>query len=152
MNTLYETDIYAWSLEQIQALKNHKYDELDYDHLIEEIEALGDSQRDSVYSHMVAIISHLLKIKYSKIDIREYNLNKWFGTVDNSRIHLKSKLKKHRSLIKYFESQIQDAFEFSKEHVISLDYIEKDKLKEEYLDKWTSENIIGISLEKLKGK
>jgi hypothetical protein len=38
---LYETDFYAWTRHQAQALKQHQWESLDIPNLLEEIEALG---------------------------------------------------------------------------------------------------------------
>ena len=47
----YETDIVAWSREQAQWLKVGRFDQLDLEHLAEEIEDVGRSeQRELTFS------------------------------------------------------------------------------------------------------
>jgi Domain of unknown function DUF29 len=62
---LYEQDFYAWSREQATLLRAGRYDELDLQHLTEEVEDLGGSLYRSVRSRVRIIIEHLLKREYS---------------------------------------------------------------------------------------
>ena len=62
---LYEQDFYAWAREQATLLRAGRYDELDLEHLTEEVEDLGGSLYRSVRSRVRTIIEHLLKLEYS---------------------------------------------------------------------------------------
>ena len=62
---LYEQDYYAWAREQARLLRAGRYDELDAEHLTEEVEDLGGSLYRSVRSRMRTIIEHLLKLEHS---------------------------------------------------------------------------------------
>ncbi|HEX6114847.1 MAG TPA: DUF29 domain-containing protein [Geminicoccaceae bacterium] len=62
---LYERDFYAWTREQATLLRAGRYDELDLEHLSEEVEDLGGSLYRSVRSRMRTIIEHLLKLEHS---------------------------------------------------------------------------------------
>lgn len=61
----YKEDFYVWSREQAELLRERRFDELDLEHLIEEVEDLGGSQKRSVRSHTRRIMEHLLKLEYS---------------------------------------------------------------------------------------
>ena len=67
--SLYETDFYAWTREQAALLREvaalRRNEPLDWDHLAEEIEDLGGSERDAVESQLSTIIEHLLKLEHS---------------------------------------------------------------------------------------
>ena len=67
---LYEDDFYAWTREQARALRRLAESRpnvgLDLEHLIEEVEDLGTSQRDAVRSHLRTIIEHCLKLERSR--------------------------------------------------------------------------------------
>jgi hypothetical protein len=62
---LYEQDFYAWAREQATLLRAERYDQLDLEHLTEEVEDLGGSLYRSVRSRVRTIIEHLLKLEYS---------------------------------------------------------------------------------------
>ncbi len=63
-NTLYETDLYAWTREQAGLLRAGRLDELDIEHLAEEIEAVGSSQRHELRRRLARLLQHLLKFEY----------------------------------------------------------------------------------------
>ncbi|MEL4894282.1 DUF29 domain-containing protein [Crocosphaera sp. Alani8] len=62
---IYETDFYQWTMEQSEALKEQNLDKLDWENIIEEIEALGRSDYQAVVSLLTRIIQHQLKIDYA---------------------------------------------------------------------------------------
>src|SRR5712691_2139052 len=59
---LHEQDLYAWTQEQAARLREGAWHELDLEHLIEEIEDVGHSQRDALASHLLVLLTHLLKL------------------------------------------------------------------------------------------
>ena len=65
---LYEQDFYAWAREQATLLRAGRFDELDLEHLTEEVEDLGGSLYRSVRSRVRTIIEHLLKLEHSPAD------------------------------------------------------------------------------------
>jgi Domain of unknown function DUF29 len=62
---LYEEDFYAWTRAQADLLRAGRYSDLDLEHLIEEIDDLGESLKRSVRSRIRTIIEHLLKLQHS---------------------------------------------------------------------------------------
>jgi hypothetical protein len=62
---LYEADFYVWSREQAALLRAGRYEELDLQNLIEEVDDLGLSLYRSVRSRVRTIIEHLLKLEHS---------------------------------------------------------------------------------------
>lgn len=61
----YEADFYEWAREQAALLRAGRYEELDLQNLIEEVDDLGLSLYRSVRSRVRTIIEHLLKMEYS---------------------------------------------------------------------------------------
>jgi hypothetical protein len=64
MSTLYDTDFYAWTQEQAALLRDHAWDALDLEHLIEEMESLGISDYRAIRSAVYQVLVHLLKWRY----------------------------------------------------------------------------------------
>jgi hypothetical protein len=60
----YDTDFYAWTQQQAQALREKDITALDLAHLAEEIEDVGTSIRFAIESQMVRLLFHLLKLAY----------------------------------------------------------------------------------------
>ncbi len=65
MSDLYETDILLWSEQQAEALRHLRHGErsntLDWDNLIDEVEAVGRSELQAVKSLLRRALEHLLK-------------------------------------------------------------------------------------------
>ena len=59
--TLYDTDLHAWALDQAQALRAGHVEALDLEHLAEELESMGASERAELTSRMTELLLHLLK-------------------------------------------------------------------------------------------
>lgn len=69
LDELYEQDFYLWTQQQATVLKRlaeaRSNAELDFPHLIEELEDLGMARRAAVRSQLRRIIEHCLKLEYS---------------------------------------------------------------------------------------
>jgi hypothetical protein len=65
---LYDSDFYLWTQEQSGILEKHRFDDLDIENLLEEIEALGKRDMHSLRSYLIVFFQHLLKLKYQKMD------------------------------------------------------------------------------------
>lgn len=66
----YETDVYAWSQRQAALLRDiasrsTRSNELDWEHLAEEIEDVGNSALNAVRSFLRQFLLHLIKAAYS---------------------------------------------------------------------------------------
>ncbi len=124
----YEKDYHQWTIEQSQALRelvnsHHELkhlENLDWDNIIEEIEALGRSEYSAVVSLLMRQIEHRLKIDY--VPLPECR-NKWKSEVVAFKKHLKRKLAPSMKpkLDKQFSEIYQDAVEIVEaEYEISL--------------------------------
>ena len=93
IDELYETDFYVWTQRQAEALRRlaetRPNVDLDFPHLIEEVEDLGTSQRDAVRSQLRRIIEHCLKLEWSRA---RYPRGGWRGSVIDARAELDDKL------------------------------------------------------------
>jgi Domain of unknown function DUF29 len=58
----YDRDFYAWMLAQAEALRAKDWRVLDLEHLAEEIEALGRSDRRALQSQLRILLLHLLTV------------------------------------------------------------------------------------------
>ena len=61
MGTLYERDVVAWASEQAALLRAGRLSDLDIEHIAEEIEAVGKSEKRELASRMAVLMAHLLK-------------------------------------------------------------------------------------------
>ncbi|MDD1422891.1 DUF29 domain-containing protein [Dolichospermum sp. ST_sed3] len=91
LKQLYETDDYLWLLATIDLLKQGRFDEVDLENLIEELEDLGSEKKNAVVSLLEQVIRHLLLLQYWQ---EEYERNgyHWQGEIVNFRNQLKRRL------------------------------------------------------------
>ena len=75
-STLYEKDFYAWALAQADALRARRSgaNDIDYNHLAEEVEDMGKAELHAARSYLRNILSYLLKLVYS---VRRDPANHW---------------------------------------------------------------------------
>ena len=87
----YEDDFYAWTQHQAEVLRSMPVSDnrFDRDHVAEEIEDLGKSERDAVRSQIRPIIEHLLKLAYSPAEQPRFD---WMETIVDARQELSDKL------------------------------------------------------------
>ena len=86
---LYEQDFYAWSKAQADLLRAGRYSDLDLEHLIEEVDDLGESLKRSVRSRLRTIIEHLLKLEHSPAQAPRGG---WYDTILTQRSDLLDEL------------------------------------------------------------
>jgi hypothetical protein len=86
---LYQDDFVLWAERQAATLRARRFDELDLENLIEEVEDLGRRERDMVESHVETILEHLLKLALSHADRPRRG---WLVTVDRQRAKVARKL------------------------------------------------------------
>lgn len=64
LKKLYEKDFYLWIQENLHLLREKRYDQIDWEHLIEEIEDIGISLIRSLRSYLSVVLEHLYKLDY----------------------------------------------------------------------------------------
>lgn len=94
MKTAYQTDVVAWANEQAAFIRQGKFDQLDLEHLAEEIEDVGKSEQRELASRMAVLLAHLLKYKFQP----ERNGSSWQSTINNQRKRIALRLKNTPSL------------------------------------------------------
>jgi hypothetical protein len=87
----YDDDFYAWTQYQAEVLRNLRTrdNRFDREHVAEEIEDLGKSERDAVRSQVRRILEHFLKLAYSRAADPRYG---WMGSILDARAVLEDKI------------------------------------------------------------
>lgn len=107
----YEQDFYSWALEQAALLRAGKFDQVDMDHVIEEIEDMGKSQYDQLESRFDVLLMHLLKWMYEP----SHRGKSWVSTIKEQRRRIPHHLKKHPGLKGQLDNLFADAYELAAE-------------------------------------
>ena len=84
---IYEQDYPEWLDITLSQLQNRDLENIDWEHLIEEITALGNEQRRKVESYLLRLLIHLLLYNYWKSE-KDWSGRGWEKEIDNFRIEL----------------------------------------------------------------
>ncbi|GCA72589.1 hypothetical protein MiYa_04142 [Microcystis aeruginosa NIES-2519] len=106
--TLYEIDDSLWLEETIELLKAKKFDALDLENLIEELEDLGNEKKFRIASFLQQIIRHCLLLQFWPRE-REYNQSHWQAELVNFQDQLNTYLP--ASLRKYLEQEFDNIYQ-----------------------------------------
>jgi hypothetical protein len=134
-SNLYETDFYAWTLEQSKLLKAGNFQQLDIVNLVEEIESLGKQQRQELRNRLGVLIGHLLKWDYQP----ENRSKSWWSTIREQRRETLRLLQESPSLKPYLPEAIINAYETGLDLAVRETPLNYQDLPEECI--YTSEQI-----------
>jgi hypothetical protein len=114
MNTRYDTDFDAWLAQQIDALRARDWNQVDAEHLAEEIAEVRKSERRAVRSHLRNLLSHLLKWAYQPEE-RERNGASWQTTVRNARVLIGEALEESNTLAHELPELLAHAYRLARQ-------------------------------------
>jgi hypothetical protein len=86
--------VIQWSQEQARLLRARRFSELDLEHLADEIEDVGRSEKRELASRMAVLLAHLLKWRSQP----EYRTNSWRATIADQRKRIALAIKETPSL------------------------------------------------------
>jgi hypothetical protein len=104
---IYESDFFGWTRQQAELLKAGKLSDLDTEHLIEEIEAMGRRERRELNLRLEALLTHLLKWRYQP----EFRGRSWQLTIIEQRRRIAKLLAANPSLKPELENCFLDAYD-----------------------------------------
>jgi len=81
---LYSRDYYAWACEQAHALRERRFEALDFEHLWQEVEDLAKSERRELRSRLMRVLAHLLKCQLQS----GRRSPSWEGTLASQRAEI----------------------------------------------------------------
>lgn len=106
MHPKYEEDFYGWAMKNVSLLKQGKLKEADMEHIIEELEEMGNSKENELFSRLAVLLTHLLKGQYQP----NFRSHSWINTLKEQRFRVKRVLKKNPGLKGDLEETFKDAY------------------------------------------
>lgn len=106
--TQYGTDFYAWLTEQAGHLRAKRWEALDLENLVEELDTLGRSERNALWRHLRILLVHLLKWRYQP----ERRIRSWRGSIPRARQNVARRLQQpglRRALSAFIAEAYTDA-------------------------------------------
>ncbi len=102
----YEKDFYAWTVHNAQLLREGRLSEVDLEHVAEEIESMGKSEKRELVNRLGVLITHLLKWKLQK----EKRSNSWKYTIEEQRDEVLELLEESPSLKYEVQEKLNRAY------------------------------------------
>ena len=106
VNTLYDTDFYAWTQEQARLLRERRWDDLDVENLIDEVASVGSTEKRDIRSRMTILLAHLLKWKFQP----GHRGTSGIATITEQRDQLNDIVRTSPSLEGYLQSQVDQKY------------------------------------------
>ncbi len=66
--SLYDRDFNLWVSATAEQLRERRFDEIDIENLIEEIESMGRSDRRALKNFLTRLLEHLIKLTYWEVE------------------------------------------------------------------------------------
>ena len=106
MTVDYDTDFHAWALHNAKLLRQGKFAELDVEHLAEELESMGKTNKRELTSRFKILLAHLLKWQYQP----DYRGRSWRSSIVEQRSEISELTAENPSLKPLFDEVIADAY------------------------------------------
>jgi len=110
----YDRDFDAWIQQHIALLKQGRVTEIDVEHLIEELEDMGRSNRRELVNRFIPLIAHLLKWQHQYKQLQErwdsFTGGSWKGTIIEQRVKIAKLFKQNPSLKSNLQDAISEAY------------------------------------------
>ena len=103
---LYDRDYLQWIDTTVHRLRSQNYNQVDWEHLIEEIEAMSRRERKAMQSNLIVLFLHLLKWQYQP----EFRSGSWQGSIVEHRQRLTDDLEESPSLESYLNEVWNQAY------------------------------------------
>ena len=105
----YDQDLYSWSLEQAKLLRERKFDQIDLEHIIEEIEDMSKSEKRALGSFLETLLMHLLKWQYQPA----HQGRSWKFTIIEQRKRIVGHMKENPGLKSKLPDVIETAYGYA---------------------------------------
>ncbi len=105
-----QKDFYDWTQQQISLLRSRKFNEIDLENLIEEVESMGNSELRKLESRLTVLLIHLLKWQYQA----NLQTRSWILTIKEQRRRIVKRLQQSPSLKSKLNEVITDAYDLAR--------------------------------------
>ena len=105
-STLYDHDFYAWANEQAALLRSGRLSEADVEHVAEEIESMGKTEKRELVSRLKVLMMHLLEWRFQPVG----RSTSWRLTIEEQRREVVDHLADNPSLKAKLSETMESAY------------------------------------------
>ncbi len=104
-SALYDEDFFAWASEQAALLREGKLGQADLEHIAQEIESMGRTEKRELISRLTVLMLHLLKWRFQPT----MRSKSWRLSIEGQRLDIEAHLQDNPSL----KASMAEAIAFS---------------------------------------
>ncbi len=109
-DTNYDKDFYKWSSRQAKLLRSGKLKEADIEHIAEEIESMGRSEKRELLSRLEVLLLHLLKWDYQPAKRGA----SWVSSIEEQQDRIADHLEDNPSLKSNLSEALTKAYKYAR--------------------------------------
>ncbi len=132
--SLYERDLYAWSLEQARLLRAGRFGEIDAENIAEEILDVAKTEYRVLESALRVLLKHMLKWDYQP----ERRSRSWENTISEHRYRAEKQLRENPSLKARLQEAIRDGYHGARLRASSETALDTDHFPEDCPYDWAT--------------
>jgi hypothetical protein len=114
VSATYTADFNLWIQQTAQLLRQHRWQEIDLEYLVEEVEGLGKSERRSVTSQLTRLLLHLLKWQYQP----QRRSDSWLDSITDARTQIELAIEDSPSLKSYPSEQLEPSYQRARQQAV----------------------------------
>ncbi|MBD1858539.1 MULTISPECIES: DUF29 domain-containing protein [Leptolyngbya] len=107
MSGTYLTDFQQWIDQTVERLRDRRWQDIEIEPLIEEIENLGKSERRGITSQLTRLLLHLLKWQYQP----QRRSDSWLDSITDARTQIELAIADSPSLSTYPLEQLEISYQ-----------------------------------------
>ena len=99
-NYIYDRDFYTWAMETARAIRERRFEGIEWDAVAEELEDMGKSEKRALESQLERLHAHLLKwrLQSEKRHQDAARERSWRATIRDARMRIEKILKENPGL------------------------------------------------------
>jgi hypothetical protein len=97
--TSYETDFHAWAIHNAELLRQGRLSDIDLEHIADELESMGASERRELLSRLQVLVLHLLEYELQP----DRRGKSWLLTINHQRTAIERLLEQSPSLARMLD-------------------------------------------------
>ena len=106
LSKLYEEDVYTWAMRNAELLRQGCFDQIDVEHIAEEIESVGKSEWRELENRLIILLSHLLKWQHQP----QRRGRSWHATIKEQRRRVRGVLNNNPGLKPFLNDIVDEAY------------------------------------------
>lgn len=104
---MYNQDFYAWAMTNANLLREGRWTEIDAIHLVEELEAMGRSEKREFRNRLAILLAHMLKWRYQSA----WRSKSWKYSIKEQQRKVAEVLEDSPSLQAMLDSLLESAYQ-----------------------------------------